>query len=112
MIVGEGTPLFTIADTVGFGLKTDLQMPMIVEADKKIYLSSDGNGLTSNEIETQFGTYANKDGYTHNIEPICGKTYIIMGLGQYQIPDGVDCIPPLTYVNKDANYSNNITLFR
>ena len=35
-----------------------------------------------------------------------------MGLGQFQIPDGVDCTPPLTYVNKDARYSNNITLFK
>lgn len=40
MVIGANTSAFTLADTVGFGIKTQYKIPLAVEADKDICLSS------------------------------------------------------------------------
>jgi hypothetical protein len=43
MVIGANTSAFTLADTVGFGIKTQYKIPLTVEADKSICLASSGN---------------------------------------------------------------------
>lgn len=78
MILGVGTKAFTLADTVGFGIKTQYAVPLIIEADKTICLSSTGANMNSNEICTPFGRYAPDDASIRR-ENICGTEYIILG---------------------------------
>lgn len=54
MVLGAGTRAFTLADTVGFGIKTKYTIPLAVEANKSICLDSTGNGLNHARICTQF----------------------------------------------------------
>lgn len=47
LVVGSGTRLFTLADTVGFGLKTELPIPLIIPYDQKMCLT--GSGQITNQ---------------------------------------------------------------
>ena len=40
MVLGLGTKAFTLADTVGFGIKRDESIPLVISADKEICLKS------------------------------------------------------------------------
>lgn len=40
MVFGLGTKAFTLADSVGYGIKTDLQIPLAIRADKDMCLTS------------------------------------------------------------------------
>lgn len=108
MILGVGTKAFTIADTVGFGIRSQYAIPLIIEASKAICLSSTGSSMNSNEICTPFGRYAAEDPNIRR-ENICGKDYIILGKGDYQVPT---CTLPAVYTGKSSNSSNSITLFK
>ena len=55
MVLGVGTKAFTLADSVGFGIKTRFRIPLMIEADKKICLKSEGTSLNSENICTTFG---------------------------------------------------------
>ncbi len=107
MVLGEGTRAFTLADTVGFGIKTALPIPLLIESDKLMCLSSTGATLNSREICTKFGQYV---GASIQTETICGKNYVILGRGDYQ--KAANCSGPMTYIPKQANSANSITLFR
>jgi hypothetical protein len=110
MVLGVGTQAFTLADSVGFGLKTALPIPLIIRSDKTICLSSSGSNLNSNEICTEFGQYIDT---THQTERICGVNYVILGRGDYQVPDPATCAgAPATYIPRAANSANNIVFFR
>lgn len=67
MVLGEGTRAFTLADTVGFGIKTQLRMPLLIESNKLMCLSSTGTSLNSNEICTRFGQYVDASLQTETI---------------------------------------------
>ena len=40
MVLGVGTKAFTLADTIGFGIQTQYIIPIILEATKKMCLTS------------------------------------------------------------------------
>lgn len=109
MVLGVDTKAFTLADTVGFGIKQKYSVPLMIEADKGICLKSEGTSLNSERICTTFGnavTNANKD-HLELLQTLPnGKQYVILGSGDYQ------------YQNADSSYSvstiqnpNNIKLF-
>ena len=54
MVLGKGTKAFTLADTVGFGIKTQYRIPLIIPVDKKLCLQSGGSHITSNTLCTTF----------------------------------------------------------
>lgn len=54
MVLGTGNKAFTIADTVGFGVKTQYAIPLIIEANKQMCLQSSGAGLNSRTICAPF----------------------------------------------------------
>lgn len=108
MVLGVSTKAFTLADTVGFGIRKQYLIPLMIEANKTFCLSSTGANMNSNEICTPFGRYASEDPKIGR-ERICGKDYIILGKGDYQVPT---CTLPAIYTGKTANSSNSITLFK
>jgi hypothetical protein len=57
LVVGKNTRLFTLADTVGFGVKTQEIMPLVIEADKKFCLTGTGN-ITRDSRCSPIGKYA------------------------------------------------------
>ena len=87
MVVGNGTNVFTLSDVVSFGFTQKYNVPLLIEADKKMCLSGQGNGVNNTELCTQFGAEATNSYQTYNN----GQTnYIVMGNGYYQTrnPDG------------------------
>lgn len=40
MVFGLGTKAFTLADTVGYGIKPDLEVPLVIRSDKDMCLES------------------------------------------------------------------------
>lgn len=109
MVLGVGTQAFSLADTVGFGIKSQYLIPFIIRSDKTICLSSSGSSMNSNEICTQFGSGATP---VQKID-ICGVPYTILGRGDYQIPDARICAgQPGVYIPQSANVDNKITFFR
>jgi hypothetical protein len=75
MVLGVGTSAFTVADTIGFGIKLTEPLPLIVNTDKKICLVSSGNSVNTNSVCTTFGRYA-----TSAYDPFVSgtKTYIVL----------------------------------
>jgi hypothetical protein len=102
MVLGKDTKAFTLGDIVGFGVKTQFKIPLILEADKKICLVSDGAAMNSNRICTSFGIAGSGlQSFTSG-----GKTYVIIGEGFYQIRNGTG------YLQYYANSSPSLNLFR
>jgi hypothetical protein len=58
MILGKDTKAFTLADTVGFGVKTAIKLPLIIEANKSVCLQSVGTALNGNTLCSTFGAHA------------------------------------------------------
>ena len=54
IVLGVNTRAFTIADKVGFGIKTVYQVPLMVEVTKKVCLTSLGTSMNSNTVCTNF----------------------------------------------------------
>lgn len=83
MVLGAGTRAFTLADTVGFGIKTKYTIPLAIEANKSICLDSTGNGLNHTRICTRFGNLVSDaykfTPYESNIQ------YVLIGRGDFQI---------------------------
>ena len=106
MVLGVGTRAFTLADTIGFGIKQQYQIPLIVESNKNICLNSTGESITNNTVCTTFGALVP---LSMKFTPPGSTTqYVLLGNGEYQIrqTDG-------TYVKYfKTNNANNITLFK
>lgn len=83
MVLGMNTRAFTLADTVGFGLKTQYKIPLSIEADKDICLASEGSSLNRNTICAKFGDLVPSS--MKFIIPATGKQYVLMGVGDFQI---------------------------
>ena len=82
MVLGQGTKAFTLADTVGFGIKTQYTIPLIIPASKRICLKSEGSALNSASICTTFGEAGtNLSKWTR----ADGEQFVNMGQGYYQI---------------------------
>lgn len=109
MVLGVGTKAFTLADTVGFGIKTQYRVPIMIEADKKTCLQSSGNSLNSETICTSFGDASILSSNVHVFTRYDGKKYVVIGNGDYQYQTG-----PLSafYVNSLQSNSNSINLFK
>ena len=41
MVLGVGTKAFSLAETVGFGIRTQYRVPLMIEADRKICIKSE-----------------------------------------------------------------------
>ena len=54
MVLGVGTRAFTLADTVGFGIKRAYNVPLIIEANKLICMRSLGAAINSAQVCTTF----------------------------------------------------------
>jgi hypothetical protein len=84
VVIGENGKVFTLADTVGFGIKTQYQIPLMIEADKKICLDGDGN-IDDTMICTTFGeamamsSNSNVEIFTKLPGTPYEKKYIILG---------------------------------
>ncbi len=77
MVLGAGTRAFTLADTVGFGIKTKYAIPLAVEANKSICLDSTGNGLNHTRICTRFGNLVDEK---YKFTPYGSTTqYVLVG---------------------------------
>jgi len=52
MVIGKNTNVFTLADTVGFGLKTEFQgrIPLQIESNKRFCINAQGDAVTGNEF--------------------------------------------------------------
>jgi hypothetical protein len=109
LVLGVGTSAFTVADTVGFGIKTQFRIPLLIEADKDVCLESSGNSLTSGRLCTKFG--ADVPSSVQTLTRPDGKRYVILGNGYYQVPT-VLTPQGWTYETRDAYSDNNITLFK
>lgn len=105
MVLGAGTRAFTLADTVGFGIKTQYVIPLIVEANKSICLDSTGIGINHTRICTQFGNLVS-DAY--KFTPYGSTTqYVLIGRGDFQIKTSAT-----GYSGYSSTAPNNVTLFR
>lgn len=83
--MGVGGKVFTLADTVGFGVKTQYAIPLMLEASKKICLDGSGDSIDGTTICTTFGeAAAMTPGITTFVRPTDGKRYVIIGRGDYQ----------------------------
>lgn len=56
MVVGNGTRLFTLADTVGFGMKTQYRVPLMIPYEKEFCLTSTGSALAHERVCTTIGS--------------------------------------------------------
>lgn len=106
MVIGVGTKAFTLADTIGFGIKQEYQIPLIVESNKTICLASTGNSITNNTICTTFGALTPQS--MKFTPPGSTLEYVLIGNGEYQIRQANG-----TYVKMLAQSNpNNVTLFK
>lgn len=130
MVLWVGTKAFTLADKVGFGIRTQYKYPLILEADKKACLQSTGNSLNSEIICTSFGEAANADSRIEKWQRVDGKYFVNIGIGDYQILNPTPRPPAPTlgetnytaklqayydwrqYLPASSHSANNITLFR
>jgi hypothetical protein len=106
MVLGVGTKAFTLADTVGFGIKTQFRIPMMIEADKQICLKSEGTSLNEQTICTTFGAEAPASMIW--TRPIDGKQYVMLGQGDFQYQTTLGG----AYTSSGINSPNNVTLFK
>ncbi len=58
MVFGLGTKAFTLADTVGYGIKPDLEVPLVIRSDKDMCLESWWVEINSEKLCTTFGEAA------------------------------------------------------
>ena len=102
IVLGVNTRAFTIADKVGFGIKTVYQVPLMVEVTKRVCLTSLGISMNTNTVCTNFGDLA----------PLSMKSvipgYVTIGNGDYQVRQANG-----TYIQyRITGNPNSIDLFR
>lgn len=83
MVLGVNTRAFTIADKVGFGIKREFNVPLTVEANKIICLTSSGTSMNSNTACTNFGNLVPAS--MKFTVPATGQQYVLIGNGDYQV---------------------------
>ncbi len=105
MVLGTDTRAFTLADTVGFGVKAQYRIPLIIESNKIFCLESTGTSLTNTTLCTRFGALVPPS--MKFTPPSTSNEYVVIGSGDYQIrqSDG-------SYVQMTASNPNNVDLFR
>lgn len=110
MVVGRGTNLFTLGDTVGFGMKTEYRLPIMIPADKVFCLSSTGASLSNQKICTQIanGLSLSNTGIQVFTRPTDGKKYVVLGSGDFQYQPTVGA----PYLLGRANSTPSVSLFR
>jgi len=131
MVLGVGTKAFTLADTVGFGIQTRYRIPIILEANKKLCITSNGSSLNSETLCTTFGNAADLDPTRiQKWQRADGVWFVNIGVGDYQkynpnprptlpIPGEINYAAKLEnynnwtqYTLEKSNSANSITLFR
>lgn len=138
MVLGVGTKAFTLNDTVGFGIRTQYRIPLILEANKKICLKSEGTSMNSESICTTFGAAASISPTISQWTRRDGVGFVNIGAGDYQIPNPIPQPPRPTalpashtaqqqaeynsrmqeymdwtpYILQSSTSANNITLFK
>lgn len=110
MVVGQGTNLFTLGDTVGFGMKTQYRLPIMIAEDKTFCLSSSGASLSNQKICTQIknSLSLSNTGLQVFTRPTDGKRYIILGSGDFQYQPSIGA----PYLVGRANSTQSVSLFR
>ena len=106
MVLGVNTRAFTIADTVGFGIKRAYSVPLTVEATKRICLTSTGTSMNSNTLCTNFGDLVPVS--MKFTVPATGAQYVLIGNGDYQVRQLDGTYRQYTVTGNP----NNIDLFR
>jgi len=110
MVVGQGTRLFTLADTVGFGMKTQYRVPLMIPEDKIFCLTATGSALNRERICTKIG---NATSYLGNgVQTFTrltdNKKFIVLGAGDFQYQQVVGG----PYYIGRANSANAVQLFK
>ena len=105
MVLGTDTRAFTLADRVGFGVKSQYRIPLIIEANKLFCLASSGTSLTTNTLCTKFGALAPAS--MKFTPPGTVNEYVVIGNGDYQIRQSNG-----SYIQMTASNPNNVDLFR
>ncbi len=106
MVLGAGTKAFSLADTVGFGIRTQYRVPLMIEADRKICIKSEWASLNSQEICTTFGAHATSNQFW--TRPIDGKKYVVLGQGDFQYQTTL----AWPYSVENIANPNNVVLFK
>lgn len=112
MVLGINTQAFTIADTVGFGVKTGEPLALAIPKNKYFCLGTSGTALNSNSICTTFGTLADATYQTYPNVAEPSNPYILIGDGYYQYPSTQNPDGSWNYLGGNASSPNNIILFR
>lgn len=102
VVVGRGTPVFTLADTVALDIQTKYQIPVMIPADRLFCLSSsDARAVGMQTLCNPISRY---------ITPttINGQSYVVLGSGDYQVRQS-DGKYILTSV---SNPVNSVTIFK
>lgn len=72
MVIGVNTKAFTVADNIALVMKTRYQIPLMLEADKKMCLKSTGTSVNDAEACTTVGANG-------NVQNVNGTNYVILG---------------------------------
>lgn len=112
MVLGINTQAFTIADTVGFGVKTGEPLAVAIPKNKYFCLGTTGTALNSNNICTTFGALADASYQTYPNVAEPANPYILIGDGYYQYPSTQNADGSWNYLGGYASSPNNIDLFR
>ena len=110
VVTGVGGKVFTLADTVGLGVKTQFAIPIMLEAEKRICLDgSDVGIIDGTRICTTFGEAAAlSDDITVFTRPTDNRRFVIIGRGDYQYQPSIGA----NYVKLTSNSASSINLFR
>jgi hypothetical protein len=112
MVLGVNTPAFTIADTVGFGVKAGEPLALAIPTKKYFCLGTTGTAMNTNNICTEFGTLADGRYQRYPNVTDTSNPYILIGDGYYQYPTSQNPDGSWNYTSGYASSPNNIDLFR
>lgn len=104
VVVGKNTPVFTLADTIQFGISTKYRVPLQLEADRQFCLQS--NGVPLGENTACMTLKDTTDSFTTWTQPNGGQRYVVIGEGDYLVPVGNG-----KYTVHTAKSPREITLF-
>lgn len=85
VVVGNGSNVFSLADIVKLGIKTQYEVPLMIETTKKICLDSSGDALNTRRVCTTFGDAASGISTIKVWQnPITRQEYVVIGNGDFQ----------------------------
>ncbi len=116
IVVGKGTNVFTLADTVGFGIKPTHPTPIKISLDKEFCLQSQspvfaGNAkscTTLGEARSQYGNAFD----TFGNYGVLGRGDYLVPNGTYQIQVGNTTVDAPRYETRQANSTNEVKMFK